>query len=422
MDQPTYPSTVLDRFLRYVTYDTRADNDSTSYPSTEKQLALLRRLADELREIGAREVEMDEWGYVTATLPATVPDERAKHIPVIGLIAHADTSPEMPGEDVKPLVHRDYDGSKIVLPDHPEAVLDPITDDKLAAAVGHDLVTASGKTLLGADDKAGVAEIVAAAEVLLAHPEIPHGTIRIAFTPDEEVGRGTEHFDVEKFGARYAYTLDGGPAGELESETFSADAFDLTFRGFNTHPGYAKGKLVNALKVAGAFLDKLPRELAPETTEEREGFVHPYRIEGGVDEVAIRMILRDHDTAKLREQEALLRKLADRAVAEWPGSSVTVEVREQYRNMREVIEQHPEVVEVAEAAIRGAGLEVHSRAIRGGTDGSKLSFMGLPTPNVFSGQHNIHSRLEWADVWEMHKAVEVIVGIARLWADRYRAG
>jgi len=422
MDQPEYPSTVLDRFLRYVRFDTRADNDSTSYPSTGKQLVLLRTLADELREIGAVDVEMDDWGYVTATLPATVDAERAAEIPVIGFVAHVDTSPEMPGEDVHPLVHESYDGSKIVLPDHPEAVLDPASDEKLAGAAGHTLVTASGKTLLGADDKAGVAEIMAAAEVLLTHREIPHGTLRVAFTPDEEVGRGTQHFDVEAFGARYAYTLDGGPAGELESETFSADSFRLTFRGFNTHPGYAKGKLVNALKVAGAFLDRLPRELAPETTEEREGFVHPYRVEGGVDTVELRMILRDHDTAKLRQQEALLRKLADEAVAEWPGSAVEIEVEEQYRNMREVLEEHPQVVEVAEEAIRRAGLEVHSRPIRGGTDGSKLSFMGLPTPNVFSGQHNIHSRLEWADVWEMHKAVEVIVEISRIWAERGEGG
>jgi len=417
MDQPKYPSSLLDRFLRYVTYDTQADNDSTSYPSTDKQLVLLRRLAEELREIGAEDVTMDDWGYVMATVPATVEAERAAQIPTIAFIAHVDTSPEMSGKDVRPLVHEDYDGSRIELPDDPDAVLDPADDDKLAAAVGHDLVTASGKTLLGADDKAGVAEIVAAAEVMLQHPEIPHGEIRLAFTPDEEVGRGTQHFDVEKLGARYAYTLDGGPAGELESETFSADAFTVTFRGFNTHPGYAKDKLVNALKVAATFLSKLPKDLAPESTEDRQGFVHPYRIEGGVDAVEIRMILRDHDTEKLRDQENLLRRLASEALALWSGARVDIQVEEQYRNMREVIEQHPQVVEAAEEAIRRAGLEVHSRPIRGGTDGSKLSFMGLPTPNLFAGQHNIHSRLEWADVWEMHKAVEVIVEIAQIWAE-----
>lgn len=410
-----YPTTCVERFLRYVTYDTRSDPESSAYPSTDKQLTLLSDLADELRELGAEDVEMDQHGYVTATVPATVD---ADCLPVLAFIAHVDTSPEMPGRGVEPILHENYAGGILTLPKHPDAVLDPAEDEDLAAAVGHDLITASGETLLGADDKAGVAEIMGMVEYLLSHPQVPHGTIRVAFTPDEEVGRGTLYFDVDALGADVGYTLDGGPAGQIESETFSADQMTLTFRGFNTHPGYAHGKLVNALKVAGDFLSRLPRDLAPETTRGHQGFVHPYRLEGGVDEVVVKVILRDFVTAKLREQEELLRRLADEAVADWPGSEVEIEVEEQYRNMREVVDRHPEILEVAREAIRRAGLEVRSKPIRGGTDGSKLSYMGLPTPNLFSGQHNIHSRLEWADCWEMHKAVEVMIEIAKIFAER----
>lgn len=412
-----YPTTCVERFLRYVTYDTRSDPESTSYPSTEKQLTLLADLADELRELGAEEVLMDQHGYVSATVPATV--DAAGEVPALAFIAHVDTSPEMPGHAVKPILHENYDGTVITLPDRPEAVLDPEEDEDLAAAVGHDLITASGETLLGADDKAGVAEIMGVVEYLLSHPEVPHGTLRVVFTPDEEVGRGTEHLDVGALGADVGYTLDGGPAGQIESETFSADRMTLTFQGFNTHPGYAHGKLVNALKVAGEFLSRLPRELAPETTRGHQGFVHPYKVEGGVDRVVVQIILRDFVTAELRQQEELLRGLAREAVAEWPGSEVEIEVEEQYRNMREVVDEHPEILEVAREAIRRAGLEVRSKPVRGGTDGSKLSFMGLPTPNLFSGQHNIHSRLEWADCWEMHKAVEVAIEIAKIFAERH---
>lgn len=414
---PGIEHSAVERFLRYVTYDTRADPRSDTYPSTASQLVLLRRLTRELEELGAEGVTMDEHGYVIATIPAS-PGVDPGEVPVIGFVAHVDTSPEMPGVGVEPILHESYDGGVIRLPDDPEAVLDPAEDDQLAAAQGHDIVTASGATLLGADDKAGVAILMAAAELWLSDPSLPRGEIRLAFTPDEEVGEGTKFFDVEAFGARYAYTLDGGGAGELEYETFSANGMRLTFHGFNTHPGYAQGKLVNALKVAGDFLARLPREGAPETTAGRDGFVHPYRLEGGVDEARVELILRDFDTARLRHHEALLRRLADEAVAAWPGSAVDVEVTEQYRNMREVLDEHPRVVEVAREAIDAAGLEVRSKAIRGGTDGSKLSFAGLPTPNLFSGQHNIHSRLEWADCWEMGKAVEVVLDVARRWAGR----
>jgi tripeptide aminopeptidase len=411
-------TTCIERFLRYVTFDTQSDEASTAYPSTEKQLVLLRHLKDELSALGLEAVTMDSYGYVTATLPANTTKDPAT-IPVIGFVAHVDTSPEMSGAGVKPIVHRDYQGGDIQLPDDPSAILKVAEHPDLAACVGHDIITASGTTLLGADDKAGVAEIMAAMEYLLAHPEIPHGTLKVAFTPDEEVGRGTQHFDVEAFGARYAYTLDGGPAGELESETFAADTFVATFQGFNTHPGYAKGKMVNAIKVAADFIARLPQGgLSPETTDGYEGYVHPYTLDASVEKTTVRVLVRDFQVAGLEEKEALLERLAQEAVAEHPGASVETQVQESYRNMKEVIDQHPEILDVARQAIEEAGMTVRSVPIRGGTDGSKLSFMGLPTPNLFAGEHAIHSRLEWASAWEMEKAVEVIVGIARLWEAR----
>lgn len=411
-------TTCIERFLRYVTFDTQSDEASTTYPSTEKQLVLLRHLKDELSALGLEAVTMDSYGYVTATLPANTTKDPAS-IPVIGFVAHVDTSPEMSGAGVKPIVHRNYQGGDIQLPDDPSAILKVAAHPDLAACVGHDIITASGTTLLGADDKAGVAEIMAAMEYLLAHPEIPHGTLKVAFTPDEEVGRGTQHFDVEAFGARYAYTLDGGPAGELESETFAADTFIATFQGFNTHPGYAKGKMINAIKVAADFIARLPQgKLSPETTDGYEGYVHPYTLDASVEKTTVRVLVRDFHTEGLEAKEALLERLAREAVAEHPGASVETRVQESYRNMKEVIDQHPEILAVARQAIEEAGMTVRSVPIRGGTDGSKLSFMGLPTPNLFAGEHAIHSRLEWASAWEMEKAVEVIVGIARLWEAR----
>jgi tripeptide aminopeptidase len=287
----------------------------------------------------------------------------------------------------------------------------------LGECLGHDIVTASGTTLLGADNKGGVAEIMTAAEYLMAHPEIRHGAIRIGFTPDEEVGHGTKYFDVARFGARYAYTMDGGARGELEFESFSADAITLAFRGFNTHPGYAKGRMVNAIKLAARFIDRLPPDgLSPETTDVREGFVHPYVMQAAVDRTTVKLLARDFDTAALQEKASWLRRLAQEVVAEVPGASVDIQVEEQYRNMREVIDRHPLVVERAREAITRAGLKVRERAIRGGTDGSRLSFMGLPTPNIFAGEQNFHSRLEWVSVQDMEKAVDVIVELARVWA------
>ena len=337
---------------------------------------------------------------------------------MIGFIAHVDTSPEMSGANVRPLVHRAYDGRDLALPDDAEAVLRVADSPYLGQCLGHDIVTASGTTLLGADNKSGVAVIMTAAAHLIAHPEIPHGTIRIAFTPDEEIGGGTRHFDVARFGARYAYTMDGGPRGELEFESFSADALTVVFRGFNTHPGYAKGRMVNAIKVAARFIDRLPADgLSPETTDGREGFVHPYVLQAAVDRTSVKLILRDFDTVGLRDKEATLRRLAEDTVAEFPGASVEVQVEEQYRNMREVIDQHPLVVDCAREAIGRAGLAVHERPIRGGTDGSRLSFMGVPTPNLFVGEQNFHSRLEWVSVQDMEKAVEVIVELAKVWEE-----
>ncbi|MCC7417882.1 MAG: peptidase T [Acidobacteria bacterium] len=405
---------VLDRFLRYVTYDTRADEQSTTCPSTEGQRVLLGDLVVELRAAGVADAAMDERGYVMATIPAT---SRKPRVPVIGFIAHVDTSPEMPGAGIVPIVHRNYDGRDLVLPDDPSAVLTLAANPALAEQMGHDIVTASGTTLLGADDKAGVAEIVAAAAHLVAHPEIPHGAIRIAFTPDEEIGRGTAHFDVAAFGARCAYTMDGGGRGEVEVESFSADAMTLTFHGFNTHPGYARGRMINAIKVAADFIHRLPREAAPETTGDDQGFVHPYVLHAGVERTSVKVLLRDFRTERLQAQAALLERLAAAATAAHPGARVTVDVEESYRNMREVLDRHPEVAAHARAAVRQAGLEVRERRIRGGTDGSKLSFMGLPTPNLFAGEQNFHSRLEWVSAQDMEKAVEVIVNLCRIWHD-----
>jgi tripeptide aminopeptidase len=404
---------VLDRFLRYVTVDTRSDEQSTACPSTPGQLVLMQMLEQELRALGLDDVVLDEHGYLMATVPASAGVEA----PVIGFIAHVDTSPEMSGTDVRPLVHAAYDGRDLVLPDDPSVVLRERDIPALRQQHGHDIVTASGLTLLGADDKAGVAEIVTAADYLLQHPEIPHGPIRLGFTPDEEIGRGADRFDVDRFGAVCAYTLDGGSRGELEYESFSADAMTLTFGGFNTHPGYAKGQMINAIRVAARFLDRLPTAgMSPETTSGYEGFVHPYQLDASVDRTRVKVLIRDFVTAELTVKEALVERIARDVVNEYPGASVDIRIDESYRNMREVLEHHPQVIEQARAAMRQAGIEPIEKPIRGGTDGSRLSFMGLPTPNLFAGEHNFHSRREWVSVQDMEKAVEVIANVARNWA------
>jgi tripeptide aminopeptidase len=417
MSEPKFTTDCVDRFLRYVRIDTRSEEGSSSYPSTAKQRDLLELLVRELGELGIEDAEMDEHGYVFATIPPTSPKP---DVPVIGFVAHVDTSPEMPGNDVKPIVHENYRGQDLKLPDDPAAVIRLEDNPALEDQIGNDIITASGNTLLGADNKAGVAEIMGAARYLLEHPEIPHGPIRIGFTPDEEIGQGTKYFDVERFGAYCAYTMDGSTLGELQVETFSADAMTLVFKGFNTHPGFAKGKMVNAIKIAADFISRLPQDqLSPETTEGYEGFVHPYTMDAGNDRTAVRFIIRDFHTAALQEKETFLEELARATVADWgPKADVEIRVEEQYRNMREVLDKHPDVVENAKQAIERVGVKVLTEPIRGGTDGARLSFMGLPTPNIFAGEHNFHSRYEWVSTHDMHKAVEVIVELAKIWEER----
>ncbi|MGL6279546.1 MAG: peptidase T [Gaiella sp.] len=404
---------VLERFLRYVAIDTAADHTTSTYPSRPEQLELSRLLATELRAIGLDDVVLTEHGYVFASLPGTVPGA-----PVVGLIAHVDTSPEAPGAGVRPLVHRAWAGEPIVLPGDTRQVLDPAELPELARRVGHDIVTSDGTTLLGADDKAGVAEIVAAARLLVGD-DAPRAPVRIAFTVDEETGRGTKHFDLDEFGADVAYTLDGSGLGELELETFSAYQLKLTIGGVSVHPGSAKGRLVNAIKLLADVVAALPRDgLSPETTEGREGFVHPTRIAGGATEATLWMLLRDHDDAELERHVDRVRALAERVVGAEPRATFTIEVEEQYRNMRSALDAHPEVVAMAEEAIRRIGVEPVHTIIRGGTDGARLSERGLPTPNLFTGGQDYHSVREWASVQDMAAAAATVVELARVWGER----
>jgi len=419
MSSPKYATNCVERFLEYVKIDTQSKEDSDTFPSTPGQLVLLQRLRDELMALGLEDVSMDEHGYVFATVPST---STKPDVPVIGFLAHVDTSPEMSGQGVKAIFHENYQGQDLVLPDDSSAVIPFEGNPHLAGQIGNDIITASGTTLLGADNKAGVAEIIAAVEYLLSHPEVLHGPIRIGFTPDEEVGNGTAHFDVEKFGAYCAYTMDGETLGELQVETFSADSINVTFHGFNTHPGFAKGKMVNAIKVAAEFIGRLPKDgLSPETTGGYEGFVHPYVMDAGVESTSVKLLVRDFNTPKLQELEQVVEQLALEAVTAYPGSSVEINVEESYRNMKEVLDHHPDVVENACEAFRRADLEPRIEPIRGGTDGSRLSFMGLPTPNIFAGEHNFHSRYEWISTSDMHKAVEVIIELCQVWEEQTAA-
>jgi tripeptide aminopeptidase len=405
--------TVVERFLRYVKCDSQSAENSETYPSTEKQKEFGRRLGEELKEMGLEGASIDEHGYVTATLPANIP----RAVPVIGFIAHMDTSPALSGKDVKPVIHESYGGEDIVLPGDNTQVLRRSENPELSKKIGEGIITGDGTTLLGADDKAGVAEIIDAMHYLVNHPEIQHGTIKIAFTPDEEVGTGVVHFNVRKFGAQYAYTMDGETMGDVENETFSADSVRVTFRGISFHPGYAKGRLVNSIKVASAFVNKLPRNaMSPETTEELEGYVHPYLIDGGVESIRVQFIIRDYDDNELKKKEETLRGLAEEAVRTYPNSNFTFEVEETYRNMKRVLDKHPQVVEKAMDAVRMAGLQPRLGRIRGGTDGARLCYMELPTPNLASGQHNFHSKLEWISIQDMKKATEVILNLVKVWA------
>ena len=405
---------LLDRFCRYVRIDTQADEASSTCPSTRGQLELGRLLAQELQALGVRDAVQDEHGVVLATLPAT----RAKACPVIAWIAHVDTSPETSGQGVKPLVHRNYDGKDIVLPGDPTKVIRIEDNPELKTMTGKTLVTTDGTTLLGADDKAGIAVIMEAAAHLMAHPEIAHGPIRICFTCDEEIGHGVDHIDLKKLGAHVGYTLDGGGTGEIDGETFSADLAVVTIAGVNIHPAIAKGRMTNAVRLAGAFLARMPwQALAPEATDERQGFLHPYRVEGGVASTTLRILLRDFDTSKLADKAKLLCNIAELLMAEHPGAGVDVTVTPQYRNMAEGLVKEPRAVDFAEEAMKRVGLAPRRTIVRGGTDGSRLTELGLPTPNLSCGEHNLHSPLEWTCLEEMETAVRVLVELARIWQE-----
>ena len=411
MFDPKYKFTCVDRFLKYVKYDTQSDEESTSFPSTEKQKKLSADLAKELKKMGLKDAAMDKWGYVMATIPANT----KKKVPPVAFIAHVDTSPAVTGKNVKPIIHKKYKGGDIKLPKEKRIIKENENPD-LKKMKGFDIITTDGSTLLGADNKAGVAEIMDAVNYLIVHPEVKHGPIKICFTPDEEVGRGTEKIDLKKLGAKYAYTVDGSSRGEVESETFSADMVVLKFIGKNIHPGYAKNQMINSIKIAATFMESLPKKkLSPETTEKRQGYVHCTTINGLEEVTTLKIIIRDFETPKLKEYEKLLEELAKKAVAKFPGSKYEFKVINQYRNMREVLDKHPQVTKYAVQAMKNLGIKPILNPIRGGTDGSRLSFMGLPTPNIFAGEHSFHSQLEWVAIQDMEMAVKVIVELAQIW-------
>ncbi len=402
--------TVKDRFLKYVQIDTQADPMSTTQPSSMKQLDLSRVLVEELKQMGIDDVELDEFGYVYATIPANTTKQ---NVPVICFCAHVDTAPDASGTNVKPIVHPNYNGSDIVLPDDPTQVIKMSDYPYLQEKFGHDVITASGLTLLGADDKAGVAEIMDAAFQLINNPQVNHGKIRLLFTPDEEIGRGVDKVNIVKLGADFGYTLDGGPIGTLEDETFSADGATITIQGVSAHPGYAKGKMENAVKIAADIVSSLPKnQLTPETTSKKQGFIHPVKIEGGLENSKITFILRDFDDELLNEKAIILKKIMEEVMTNYPFSTASLEVFEQYRNMKKILDKNPKIIAFAEEAIKRSGLKPQLGSIRGGTDGSRLSFMGLPCPNLFAGEMAIHSRHEFVTVQDMQKAVETIVNIA----------
>ncbi len=409
-----YSHTVSERFIRYVQVDTQSDPQSNTYPTTEKQKILSKILAEELLLTGVEDAHTDEYGYVYATILSNT----KKNTPVICFCSHVDTAPDCSGSNVKPILHKAYTGEDIILPDDAAQVISIKDYPYLKEKIGSDIITGGGLTLLGADDKAGVSIIMDMTGYLIAHPEIKHGTIKILFTPDEEVGKGTAKIDLKKLGADYAYTLDGGEAGTLEDETFSADGVKITVHGVIAHPGYAKSKLVNALKICGEILAALPKnEFSPETTDGREGFVHPVSMEGIAEKAAIEFIVRDFLTANLEKHKARLKNIADEVIKKYPKVSMDFEVYEQYRNMKEVLNAHPQVAANAVLAYERAGLTVRSEPIRGGTDGSRLSFMGLPCPNIFTGMQAIHSKHEWVAVNDMEKAVEVLVNLVQVWEE-----
>jgi len=411
----TFTHTVTERFLRYVTIDTQSDPESPSSPSTEKQKDLGRVLAAELRDIGIADAHLDDYGYVYGTIPANTD----KKVPVICFCSHMDTSPDVTGKDVKPQMVTNYRGGDIVLPGDTSQVIRFTEHPALKNQIGNDIITTDGTTLLGADNKAGVAEIMDAAYFFINNPDVKHGTIKILFTPDEEIGRGVDNVDLKKLGADFGYTMDGESAGCVEDETFSADGATITITGVSAHPGYAKGKMEHAIKIAAAIVERLPKEgCSPETTSGKQGFLHPIGIEGALEQATLSFIVRDFTEEGLREKEDLLEGIVKDVMKDYPRSTYKFEVREQYRNMKQVIDRHPHVLEYAIEAIRRAGLRPMRTAIRGGTDGSRLSFMGLPCPNIFAGEHAFHSRLEWVSRQDMEKAAETIVHLAMIWEER----
>lgn len=410
-----YQFTVAERFLRYVRIDTQSDPLSKTQPSTSKQKKLSSLLVNELKEIGVKDAYLDQYGYVYATIPANT----HKAVPVICFCAHVDTSPDCTGSGVNPIVQKNYDGGNIVLPDDRTQIISPEVHPYLKQKIGEDIITASGTTLLGADDKAGVAVIMDMANYIMLHPDMKHGVIKILFTPDEEIGRGVDKVDLKMLGADVGYTLDAGERGAYEDETFSADGVTITIYGVSVHPGYAKSKMVNAIKVAAAFLDSLPKDhLSPETTENREGFVHPVHMDGIAEKMILQFIIRDFMTSRLKEYEDFLQKKLEETIARFPGSQAEFTVQEQYRNMKEVLDRFPQVSEYAKEAIQRAGVKVMSLSARGGTDGSRLSFMGLPCPNIFTGEMAFHGKHEYVSIQDMQKSVETIVHLVCIWEEK----
>ena len=415
MSKASFHHTAQERFLRYVQIDTQSDPNSPSTPSTEKQKDLSRLLVEELLAMGISDAHLDEHGYVYATIPANTD----KKVPVICFCSHVDTSPDCSGAGVKPIVHANYQGQDLVLPDDASVVIRQQEHEDLKHQIGNDLITASGTTLLGADNKAGVAAIMDAAHILLNTPNLKHGKIRILFTPDEEIGRGVNKVNMKKLGARYGYTIDGETAGSIENETFSADGATITVHGVSAHPGFAKGKMENALKIAARIVAKFPDKLSPEHTEGKQGFIHPTSIEGNLEKATIKLILRDFSDGGLKRHARTLQTIVDGVLKNFPNSRAEVHIAEQYRNMGKVLRRHPQVVAYAIEALQRAGFEQPlQRAIRGGTDGSRLSFMGMPCPNIFAGEHAFHSKQEWVSVQDMEKAAETIVHLAQVWEEK----
>lgn len=410
-----YSYTVAERFIKYVQIDTQSDPESPTCPSTEKQKNLGKVLVEELQMMGITDAHLDEHGYVYATIEANTD----KQIPVICFCSHMDTSPDCSGKDVKPIIHKNYFGGIIKFPQDASLSLDPLAHPDLKNQIGNDIITADGTTLLGADNKAGLAEIMDAAQYLINHPEIKHGKIRILFTPDEEIGRGVDKVDIKKLGADFGYTMDGESAGHIEDETFSADGATLTIKGVSTHPGFAKGKMESAIKIASDIISALPKDrLSPETTEKKQGFVHPTSISGHIEEAVVKFIIRGFDNETLTDNANEIRKVADAILSNYPNSSYKLETYQQYRNMKEILVQFPHVVDYAMEAIKRTGLTPITESIRGGTDGSRLSFMGLPCPNIFAGEHAFHSKLEWVSIQDMQKAVETIVHLCMVWEEK----